>query len=161
MTNPQKTKMKKVIQLLMVDDHPLILQAYKATLKGFKNDEYDIISTDANSGKSGYDVIENSTIDFNIAFLDISIPTYPEKGIESGVDLALLLRKKMPDCKILLLTMHTEKLKFKYFFDAVKPEGLVVKNDLTFEELIYAFEKVLNGGTYLSETVLQMMIDDH
>ena len=34
-------------------------------------------------------------------------------------------------------------------------------NDLTFEELLYAFEKVLNGGTYLSETVLQMMLDDH
>jgi DNA-binding NarL/FixJ family response regulator len=67
----------------------------------------------------------------------------------------------MPECKIFLLTMHSEKLKFKYFFDTVKPQGLVVKNDLTFEELLYAFEKVLNGGTYLSETALQMMLDDN
>ena len=153
--------MKKIIQLLMVDDHPFILQAYKTTLNGFKKEEYEIVSTDAVSGKTGYDIIQNSEITFDVAFFDISIPPYPEKGIESGVDLALLLRKKTPSCKIFLLTMHSEKLQFKYFFDTVKPQGLVVKNDLTFEELIYAFEKVLNGGTYLSETVLQMMVDDH
>lgn len=152
--------MKKVIQLLMVDDHPFILQAYKNTLFGFKKDEYEIITTDADAGKSGYEAIANSKVDYDVAFLDISIPTYPEKNIQSGVDLALLLREKMPKCKIFLLTMHTEKLKFKYFFDAINPEGLVVKNDLTFEELIFAFETVLSGDTYLSETVLKMMADE-
>lgn len=149
--------MKKTIQLLMVDDHPFILQAYKNTLNGFKREEYEIISTDAVNGETGYNAIADSTVDFDVAFLDISIPTYPEKNIESGVDLALLLREKMPKCKIFLLTMHTEKLKFKYFFDTIKPEGLVVKNDLTFEELIFAFEKVISGATYLSETVIKMM----
>ncbi|MDR6968964.1 DNA-binding NarL/FixJ family response regulator [Flavobacterium arsenatis] len=149
--------MKKIIQLLMVDDHPFILQAYKNTLNGFKKDEYEIITTDAVDGETGYNVIAKSAIDFDVAFLDISIPTYLEKGIESGVDLALLIREKMPNCKIFLLTMHTEKLKFKYFFDTIKPEGLVVKNDLTFEELIFAFEKVISGDNYLSETVIKMM----
>lgn len=149
--------MKTIIQLLMVDDHPFILQAYKNTLNGFKKDEYEIITTEAVSGETGYDVIVNSSINFDVAFLDISIPAYPEKEIESGVDLALLVRKKMPNCKIFLLTMHTEKLKFKHFFDTIKPEGLVVKNDLTFEELIFAFEKVLSGESYLSETVIKMI----
>lgn len=153
--------MKKKIQLLMVDDHPFILQAYKNTLNGFKKDDYEIIISEANSGQSGYDVIVNSTVDFDVALLDISLPTYMEKNIESGVDLAVLLREKMPTCKIFLLTMHSEKMKFKYFFDTVKPQGLVVKSDLTFEELLYAIEKVVNGGTYLSEAVLQMMVDDH
>jgi DNA-binding NarL/FixJ family response regulator len=153
--------MKKTIQLLMVDDHPFILQAYKTTLNGFKKEEYEIIISEANSGQTGYEIIENSPIDFDVAFFDISIPVYPEKNIESGIDLAVLLRNKMPNCKIFLLTMHSEKMKFKYFFDVVKPQGLVVKNDLTFEELLYAFEKVLNGNTYLSETVLQMLVDDH
>ena len=153
--------MKKIVQLLMVDDHPFILQAYKNTLNGFKKEEYEIICTEANSGESGYEAIQNSLINYDIAFFDITIPSYTEKGIESGVDLALLMRKKMPDCKIILLTMHSEKLKFKYFFDTVKPQGLIIKSDLSFEELLLAFDKVLNGGTYLSETVLQMMVDDH
>jgi len=149
--------MKQIIQLLMVDDHPFILQAYKNTLNGFKKEEYEIVTTDAVSGETGYNAIANSLVDFDVAFLDISIPSYPDKDIESGVDLALLLREKMPNCKIFLLTMHTEKLKFNYFFDTIKPEGLIVKNDLTFEELIFAFEKVLSGENYLSETVIKMI----
>ena len=145
----------------MVDDHPFILQAYKNTLNGFKKEEYEIVTTDAVNGETGYNVIASSPIHFDVAFLDISIPTYPEKNIESGVDLALLLRERMPECKIFLLTMHTEKLKFKYFFETIKPEGLIVKNDLTFEELIYAFEKVLSGETYLSETVIRMIASEN
>lgn len=153
--------MKKVIQLLMIDDHPFILQAYKNTLNGFKKEEYEIITTDAVNGETGYHVIANSPVQFDVAFLDISIPSYPEKEIESGIDLALLIREKMPKCKIFLLTMHTEKLKFNYFFDTIKPEGLIVKNDLTFEELIFAFEKVLSGENYLSETVIKMMDNEN
>lgn len=149
--------MKKTIQLLMVDDHPFILQAYKNTLERFKADEYDIINTDADSAKSGYEAIVNSTFGFDVAFLDISIPNYPEKNIESGIDLALLIREKMPNCKIVLLTMHTEKLKFRYFAETIQPNGLVVKNDLTFEELLLAFEKIIGGETYYSETVQKMM----
>ena len=77
--------MKKKIQLLMVDDHPFILQAYKNTLNGFKKDDYEIIISEANSGQSGYDVIVNSTVDFDVALLDISLPTYMEKNIESNL----------------------------------------------------------------------------
>ena len=91
--------MKNIIQLLMVDDHPFILQAYKNTLNGFKKDEYEIICTEANSGETGYNAIENSSINFDVAFFDISIPTYPEKNIHSGVDLAVLLRRKCLNAK--------------------------------------------------------------
>jgi len=149
--------MKKIIRLLMVDDHPFILQAYRNTLDRFKPQEYDIPSTSADSGKTGYEAIMNSPFDFDVAFLDISIPAYPEKNIGSGVDLALLLREKMPDCKIVLLTMHNEKLKFEYFAQTIQPNGLVVKNDLTFEELLNAFGTVISGKTYYSETVIKII----
>ncbi|MDI1254871.1 MAG: response regulator [Flavobacterium sp.] len=152
--------MKKTIQVLMVDDHPFILQAYRNTLDRYKPEEFDIPSVNADSGKTGYEAIVNSPFDFDVAFLDISIPTYPEKNIESGIDLALLLREKMPNCKIVLLTMHTEKLKFKYFAEAINPDGLVVKNDLTFEEMLLAFEKIISDEKYFSETVLKMINEE-
>ncbi|AWI24931.1 response regulator [Flavobacterium pallidum] len=152
--------MKKTVQVLMVDDHPFILQAYKNTLDRFKPDDYHIVETTADSGKTGYEVIANSTVTYDVAFLDISIPTYPEQNIESGIDLAKLLRQQMPDCKIVLLTMHTEKLKFRYFSETIQPEGLVVKNDLTFEELLIAFEDILDGKLYYSETVQKMMQEE-
>lgn len=137
----------------MVDDHPFILQAYRNTLDRFKPDEFEVVSSSADSGKTGYETIINSPHAFDVALLDISIPGYPEKKIESGLDLAFLLREKMPDCKVVLLTMHTEKMKFRYFSDTIKPDGLVIKNDLTFEELLFAFEKILDGEKYYSESV--------
>ena len=152
--------MKTTLQLLMVDDHPFILQAYRNTLDRFRPEEYEIITTTADSGATGYEAIANSSVDFDIAFLDISIPVFPEKNISSGIDLALLLRKQMPDCKIVLLTMHNEKLNFKYFSESIKPEGLVVKNDLTFEELLIAIAVIISGEQYYSETVLKMMEED-
>lgn len=153
--------MKATVQLLMVDDHPFILQAYRNTLDRYKPDEYDIITTNAESGETGYHAIANAEVIYDVAFLDISIPEYSEKNIDSGIDLAILIRDRMPYCKIVLLTMHNEKLKFKYFAETIKPEGLVVKNDLTFEELLLAFEKVLAGETYYSETVQKMMEDQN
>lgn len=149
--------MKQTVQLLMVDDHPFILQAYRNTLDRYKPDEYEIVSTSADSGKTGFETITGSPHLFDVALLDISIPGYPEKNIESGLDLAFLLRERMPDCKVVLLTMHTEKMKFRYFADTIKPDGLVIKNDLTFEELLLAFEKILAGEKYYSESVLNII----
>lgn len=141
----------------MVDDHPFILQAYRNTLDRFKPDEYEVISTSADSGKTGYEAVVNSPIQFDVALLDISIPGYAEKNIESGLDLARLLRERMPNCKVVLLTMHTEKMKFRYFSETIQPDGLVIKNDLTFEELLLAFEKILAGEKYYSESVLNII----
>lgn len=152
--------MKRTVQLLMVDDHPFILQAYRNTLDRFRPDEYEIVSTSADSGKTGFEAITASPHPFDVALLDISIPPHPEANIESGLDLALLLRERMPDCKVVLLTMHTEKMKFRYFSETIKPDGLVIKNDLTFEELLLAFEKILNGEKYYSESVISIINQD-
>ncbi len=149
--------MKKRLSLLMVDDHPFILEAYKNTLSGFKNDEYEIFTTEAENAQKGYEAIVNSNESYNVAFLDISIPPFPEQNIFSGEDLAKLIRDKMPKCLIFLLTMHTEKLRFSNVYEEIKPEALVIKNDLTFEELIFAFEKVINGETYLSQSVIKII----
>ena len=64
------------------------------------------------------------------------MPPYEEKEIFSGEDLAKLLSKKMPSCKIILLTMYTELLKIKTIIRSIQPNGLIIKNDLTFDELL-------------------------
>lgn len=153
--------MKKKISLLMIDDHPFILEAYKNTLNGFKNDKYEIVCTEAENAKMGYEMIMDSNNSYNVAFLDISIPPYPEKNIASGEDLAKLVREKMPNCMIFLLTMHTEKLKTSNIYNEVNPEALIIKNDLTFEELISAFDQVINGGRYLSKSVVKMFEENN
>src|SRR3970282_3019122 len=71
--------------------------------------------------------------------------------------LAKLLMEFMPSCKIIVLTMYTELLKIKTIIKTINPSGLVIKNDLTFDELLFAFDKVIKGKTYYSESVLKML----
>lgn len=148
--------MPKKINILIVDDHPFIIEAYKNAIKGYSTTEFEFAITQAIDCKSGYENITNPENEpYNIAFLDISMPTYEEKNIFSGEDLAKLLKELMPDCKIILLTMHSELLKISSIVKTINPNGLIMKNDLTFDELLIAFDKILKGENYYSQTVVQ------
>lgn len=89
-------------------------------------------------------------------FLDISMPPFEEKGIISGEDLARLIMELMPNCKIILLTMFTELLKIKNIIETINPAGLVIKNDLTFDELLFGFDLILKDEVYYSHSVIKM-----
>ena len=149
MTNP--------INILIVDDHPFIIQAYKNALDKYSQQGFEFIVTQANNCKSGYESITEAKTAFDVAFFDISMPEYPEKGIYSGEDLAALIKIEMPNCKIILLTMHTELLKINNIIKNINPSGLVIKNDLTFDELIFAFDKIINNESYYSQTVIKLV----
>jgi DNA-binding NarL/FixJ family response regulator len=149
MTNP--------IHILIVDDHPFIIQAYRNALDKYSQQGYEFVVTQANNCKSGYESITEATTPFNVAFFDISMPEYAEKGIYSGEDLAALMKTEMPGCKIILLTMHTELLKINNIIKNINPSGLIIKNDLTFDELIFAFDKIINEESYYSQTVIKLV----
>jgi DNA-binding NarL/FixJ family response regulator len=145
--------------ILIVDDHPFIIQGYKNAITRYNPKEFEFFIEQAKDCKSAYDIITNpETAVFDIAFLDISMPSYEEKGLYSGEDLAKLLMEFMPNCKIILLTMYTELLKITNIIDTINPSGLVIKNDLTFDELLFGFDKVLKNEIYYSQSI-QKMID--
>ena len=162
MNNPEEVivdKPEKVkSNILIVDDHPFIIQGYKNAITRYKPESFEFLISQANDCESAYKTITNPDIaHFDIAFLDISMPSYEEKNIFSGEDLAKLLSEYMPNCKIILLTMYTELLKIKTIIKTINPSGLVIKNDLTFDELLFAFNKVIIGENYYSESVLKML----
>jgi DNA-binding NarL/FixJ family response regulator len=149
------------INILIVDDHPFIIEGYKNAITRYNPTQFEYFITQAKDCESAYHIITNpETIPFDVAFLDISMPIYEEKGINSGEDLAKLTIELMPNCKIILLTMYTELLKIKNIIDTINPAGLVIKNDLTFDELIFGFDKVLNGEIYYSQSVIKMSNQD-
>ncbi len=145
-------------KILIVDDHPFIIQGYKNAITRYNPDKYEFFISEAKDCESAYNVITNPDSDgFDIAFLDISMPPYEEKGLYSGEDLAKLIKEVMPNCKIILLTMFTEFLKIKTIITNINPHGLVIKNDLTFDELLFAFDKVIKNEQYYSHSVLEML----
>ncbi len=151
---------KTMIQnkILIVDDHPFIIEGYKNAITRYKPSEFEFLISQANDCESAYKIITNpDTIAYDIAFLDISMPAYEEKGIYSGEDLAKLINDYMPNCKIILLTMYTELLKIKTIIKTINPKGLVIKNDLTFDELLFAFDLVINNKIYYSQSVQKIL----
>lgn len=156
MDSLEKDKIKK--NVLTVDDHPFILVGYRNAITRYIPEQYEFHIETAKDCQSAYEVITNpgATI-FDFAFLDISMPPYPEKGMMSGEDLAILLHHTMPNCKIILLTMYTEILKIKNIITAINPHGLIIKNDLDFKELLFGFDKIMNNEIYYSESIKKMM----
>lgn len=151
-----QAKLKK--NILIVDDHPFIIQGYKNAIARYHPENYDFVISEAKDCESAYQLITNTNgLVFDIAFLDISMPPYEEKELYSGEDLAKLILQYMPNCKIIMLTMFTEFLKLKTLISNVNPRGLVIKNDLTFDELLNTFDKVINDQTYYSKSIIEML----
>ncbi|MEO8254083.1 MAG: response regulator transcription factor [Flavobacterium sp.] len=150
------TRLKK--NILIVDDHPFIIQGYKNAIATYNQEEYVFSISEAKDCESAYTLITNTnSLVFDIAFLDISMPAFEEKGLYSGEDLANLILRHMPHCKIIMLTMFTEFLKLKTLIKKVNPRGLIIKNDLTFDELLIAFDIVINDKVYYSKSILEML----
>lgn len=144
--------------ILIVDDHPFIIQGYKNAITRYNPKSHEFSIMEAKDCESAYNLITDpESVVFDIAFLDISMPPYEEKSIYSGEDLAKLILEYMPNCKIILLTMFTEFLKIKTIIKNINPNGLVIKNDLTFDELLFAFDKVIKDETYYSQSVIKML----
>src|SRR5690606_35649734 len=150
--------MPKRINIIIVDDHPFIIEGYKNAINSYSASDYTFTIRQANDCRTAYNIITNpDTESFDIAFFDISMPAYEEMNIFSGEDLAMLIKEKMPLCKVVLLTMHTELIKINNIIKNINPSGLIIKNDLTFDELLVAFNKILKNENYYSQTVVKFV----
>lgn len=156
MENTPTNKINNTI--FIADDHPFVIDGYVNAITRYKPDAYHFTINRAKDCQTAYDFITDpNTEPIDIAFLDISMPPYEAKNIYSGEDLAKVLSDYMPNCKIILLTMYTELLKIKTIIKTINPVGLIIKIDLNFEELIYAFDKVVSNGKYYSQSVMKML----
>ncbi len=137
----------------MVDDHPSQIEGYKIILS--YNKLGAVIETMvAYNCESAYTIITTSEPDaFDIVFIDKNLPPFLEKNLKSGEDLGLLVRNCWPNTKIVILTSHVETFLLYNIVKKIKPQGILVKSDFNAEELLIAFEKIVNGETYYSQTV--------
>jgi len=146
--------LKKVLQVFAIDDHAVVLEGYHAIFKTLNDRSSSLNFIKANDCKSAYELIENYKADpFDVAVVDYSIPNYAEKNLHSGEDMAMLLRQVMPDCKIVMMTMHKEVDIMGRVLERIGPEGFINKSDCTTDELFEGFKVVLEGGNYYSKTI--------
>jgi DNA-binding NarL/FixJ family response regulator len=152
--------MTTVLDLFIVEDHHFIAEAYKTTIAGYKSPEnYEFASTQVRTCERGYYVIDKAEKPFDIAFFDLNLPTYPEKNIHSGKDLALFLKERMPNCKIMVMTMESDVEAIKTVIKDLNPEGIAIKNDLGYKEMLTGLDKVIRNKQYYSSSVIKMIAE--
>lgn len=136
------------MNILLVDDHIMTLKGYSSILNESNNTIHK-----TQTCQDVYNVVNKGFV-FDVAIIDHNLPAYPEKKLYSGVDCALLLKKENPNCKIILITAHTEFIELYSIYKKVNPSALIVKEDLTietFRSIVYSSD----SSTYFSERAKQ------
>ncbi|MBC3757041.1 response regulator transcription factor [Hyunsoonleella sp. SJ7] len=148
--------MTEHIKILMIDDHPMIIEGYQNTLLFTKKENQELSIHIANNCDEAIIFMDKSVsngLPYDMLFVDISLPPSSDGKMSSGEDLAEYARKVLPDAKIVILTMFNESFRIHNIMKNIDPEGFLIKSDLTSSELASAFQAVLNNPPFYSGTV--------
>ncbi|MDD2595816.1 MAG: response regulator transcription factor [Bacteroidales bacterium] len=142
-------KQKKVIKVILVDDHALMRIGIRTSLINFSSDIQVI--AEAESAEELFEELKTMTPD--IILLDIILP-----GI-SGIEIAQRLRDEYGEIKILMLSAATSE---KDIFDLlhIGIDGFVSKQ-MPVEELAKAIHAVYEGETYYGKDIANIIRDIH
>ncbi|MFV8282602.1 response regulator [Christiangramia marina] len=145
----------KRTKVLLVDDHPLILEGYKNVLK--KNSKNQFIIETSNDLASTYLKITNASSPYDLVCLDMNMPAEESLDMVSGEDLALFIRKNYPEVRILVMTMSDDNFRLFNILKTINPEGFLIKKDIKPNNLVTAFNDILEGKSYYSHTVTNLL----
>jgi len=133
------------MRALLADDHQLFRQGLRGLLERAGHE----IVGEAADGREALKLAR--TLSPDVAVLDLSMP------LLNGLDAAHELRRVVPETKIILLTMYTDRC---YVLQALRSgaKGYVLKTQAA-DDLICAIRAVLRGETYLSPGVSASVVD--
>ncbi len=148
------------LNVLMIDDHPPIIEGYKAMLV-YNDLGYKFNTTIAYSCNEAYTILleAKNNIVFDLIFVDLTVTPYPEKNLNSGEDLIILVKKQLPNSKIVVLTSYTEAFLLLKIINEANINGMLIKNDITPDEFIHACIEIIKGNLYFSKTVINKKLE--
>ena len=132
--------MTKQFTILLVDDHS-ILRAGLRSILNTKSDLNVIAEAD-----NGLDAIKAAlSLKPDLLLTDLSMPK------KNGTEAISEIKKRLPETKCLVLTMHTAEEHIRMALNA-GADGYILKDD-SHDELLNAIKTVLSGKTYLSPSI--------
>jgi DNA-binding NarL/FixJ family response regulator len=141
--SPSKTVVDKS-RIFIVDDHPLVREGLTNLING--QDDL-IICGEAKDSAQALDGIMKTRPD--VALIDISLEN------ESGLELVKQLRSRFPNVALIVLSMHDETLYAERVLRA-GARGYVMKHE-TSKSVLASIRRVLEGGVYVSERIVNRM----
>lgn len=133
-------------QIIIADDHEILLDGITSILKSFN--EYEIRGIFKN-GEDALEFVKNNQVD--LAILDIRMP-----GID-GIMTAKMIKEISPGTKTLLLSMNDQQGYVKKAIEA-DVDGYMLK-DFGKHELQNAVNAVLQGHRFFSPSVTGHLVD--
>ncbi|VFQ45976.1 response regulator [Desulfoluna butyratoxydans] len=133
------------IKVLVAEDHTIVRKGLCALLHA----ETDIeVVGEAENGREAVKMVEQLGPD--VVLMDITMPEL------NGMDATRQLKKKFPELKILILSMHTSE---EYIFETLRAgaSGYLVKRSAT-TDLIQAIHVAYKGESYLSPDISSKVI---
>ena len=135
---------KDKIRVVLVDDHPLVLQGLTAIIE---QEEDIFVCGVASEGDSAVGLIQELKPD--IVLVDIVL-----KGRLNGIEFIRLLRRLHPEMRLLVLSMHEEAVYVDHALRA-GAQGYVTKRDSP-ENLLEAIRKTHSGQKFLSNCITEI-----
>lgn len=137
----------KRIRIILVDDHPVIRQGLRKILASF--DEI-AVEGEASSGREAINLA--NAIKPDVVVMDISMPEM------SGIEATAILRRDLPEVKVLALSMHENVAYIKQALRA-GARGYILK-DSGPKELVEAIANVHSGTLPISPQAANILVGD-
>jgi DNA-binding NarL/FixJ family response regulator len=131
--------------ILLVDDHPIVLEGLKQLI----DQQPDLrVCGELSDGRAAVATVERLRPD--LAIVDLSL-----KAV-NGLDVIKALKAERPELPVLALSMHDEML---YAERALRAgaSGYVMKQEAT-KNLLGAVRRILDGGIYLSDNMTAKLL---
>ena len=136
------------IRVILAEDHTIVRQGLRSLLE--QSDDIEVIA-EAEDGREAVSKTEQLKPD--IVLMDISMP------ILNGIEATRQIKKKFPDIKVLILTMHTTEEYISQILHAGASGYLVKKS--AHHELLSAIKAIQKGHSYLSPLVSKKVVDEY
>jgi DNA-binding NarL/FixJ family response regulator len=130
---------------LLVEDHAILRDGLRLLLE--RNGGFEIVAETDNGHDAVALAVKHSP---ELILTDISMPG------KNGTETIPLIRNRLPDAKIIVLTMHRTEEYVRACL-AAGANGYVLKEDSQVE-LLSAIEKVFSGQTYLSSGICNHVV---
>ncbi|RXP57916.1 DNA-binding response regulator [Lutibacter sp. HS1-25] len=152
--------MSKIYNVLIVDDHPIIADAYKSAFEYISAEKKDVtfnidIVTNCDDAVAHINSVSKSG-NLDIVFLDISLPPSSDGKYLSGEDIGVKIKEVIPSCKVIVATTFNDNYRIQVILKSVNPDGFLIKNDINKDELVTSIKTILDNSPYYSKSVLEL-----